>query len=72
MYLLCLQSETEVLETYDFLAFTKQRSFIESVNHSWEPTKKKNKDTPGIKMKVHKIISPDNIILKRFGYNIVK
>lgn len=70
--ILYLQNETPLSTSEDFLAFTKQRSVIKSENHTWKPTKKKNMDTPGTKMKVHKVISPDDIILKYIDHNTVK
>lgn len=69
--ILCLQKKTQLLSSEDLLAFTKQRSVIKSVNHSWKPNN--NEDTPGIKMKVHKVVSPDDIILKYIDHKkIVK
>ncbi|XP_029342148.1 tudor domain-containing protein 1-like [Acyrthosiphon pisum] len=50
----------------DTLSFTKLRSVIENENHSWK--NKKNK-LPGMPMSIVKVVSPDEIILKKMDYN---
>lgn len=49
------------------MLFLKQRTVIESDNHTWD--KNNTKQVPGIKMIILKIISPDEITLKYFNHN---
>jgi len=67
MYYNCniLQKEV-VLPCDDTLSFTKLRSAIENENHSWK--NKKNK-LPGVPMSIVKVVSPDEIILKKMNHN---
>lgn len=58
------------LPNNDTMLFIKQRTVIESKNHTWDQTNKKK--VPGIKMTVHKIISPDEITLKYFNHNFAE
>lgn len=53
------------------MAFIKQRSVIENENHEWEKNKR-NKNVPGIKMFVSKIISPSDITLRYVDHDFVK
>lgn len=60
-----------ICSTEDTLAFVKPWSIVEDVNHSW-PETKANKNVPGVEMSVVKVISPDEITLKRVNYNSAK
>jgi len=55
-----------MLPSDDTLSFTKLRSVTENEIHDWK--NKKNK-LPGMPMSVVKVVSPDEIILKKINYN---
>lgn len=63
--------KNKIMTSEDTLAFIKQRSVVESRNHSWQKSKKNN-DAPGIKMLVVKVDSPDKIVLKHDDHSFAK
>jgi len=60
-----------IFSTEDTMAFVKPWSIVEDVSHSW-PKTKANKDVPGVEMSIVKVISPDEITLKRINYDPTK
>lgn len=66
----CLQKEV-ILPLDDTLSFIKQRSVTENENHDWKNKNKINK-LPGVPMSIIKVVSPDEIILKKINYNTEK
>jgi len=55
-----------MLPSDDTLSFTKLRSVTENENHDWKNKKHK---FPGTPMSIVKVVSPDEIILKKMNYN---
>lgn len=60
-----------ILPLDDTLSFIKQRSVTENENHDWKNKNKINK-LPGVPMSIIKVVSPDEIILKKKNYNTEK
>ncbi|XP_025195551.1 RING finger protein 17-like isoform X2 [Melanaphis sacchari] len=60
-----------ILPNDDPLSFIKQRSVTENENHDWK-NKDNKKKFPGVPMTIIKVVSPDEIILKKMNYNTEK
>lgn len=58
-----------MLPNDDTLSFIKQRSVTANENHEW---KNKKKVCPGVPMSIIKVVSPDEIILKKMNHNTEK
>lgn len=66
--LLNSRNKEKILPNDDTLSFIKQRSVTENENHDWKNNDKTMK-LPGVPMSIIKVVSPDEIILKKLNYD---